>query len=268
MKDIFTQKNVLPMLLKQTKPFDNARYLYEMKFDGYRAIVYLAKDKTVIKSRNNNDVTNLYPELKNLYKCTKEKCILDGELIVMGENGPDFFKMQKRGRMKNQTKIKEAMIDNPVIYVAFDILYYNNKDLTDTPLIKRKEYLKKYIKENDNLIISKYIIKGGTKLFKEIKKQGLEGVVAKKMDSPYIIGKRTDLWVKFKAVKEKDFLVLGYKKINNVVKTIVVGMEKNNKYISYGEVNLPNFLDQKFIDNYAKQNISPSKILPLENIIW
>ena len=122
--DIFAKKNVLPMLLKQTKPFDSESHIYEMKFDGYRAIIYLDNNKITIRSRNNNDVTNLYPELVNLYKCSKKKCILDGELIVMGENGPDFFKMQKRGRMKIQEKIKQEMQNNPVIYVAFDILYY------------------------------------------------------------------------------------------------------------------------------------------------
>ncbi len=266
--DIFAKKNVLPMLLKQTKPFDSASHIYEMKFDGYRAIIYLDNNKITIRSRNNNDITNLYPELANLYKCSKKKCILDGELIVMGANGPDFFKMQKRGRMKIKEKIKQEMQNNPVLYVAFDILYYDNKDLTELPLLKRKEYLQKYIKENDNLIISKYIAKDGKKLFNQIKKQGLEGVVAKRIDSPYVIGKRTDLWVKFKALKEDDFLVLGYKEIDHDLKTIVIGKKEKDKYISYGEVNLPNVLDQEFIRKYAKTNQSKTQMFPLKNIVW
>lgn len=266
--DIFAKKNVLPMLLKQTKPFDSESYIYEMKFDGYRAIIYLDNNKITIRSRNNNDVTNLYPELASLYKCSKKKCILDGELIVMGENGPDFFKMQKRGRMKIKEKIKQEMQNNPVIYVAFDILYYDNKDLTELPLLKRKEYLQKYIKENDNLIISKYIAKDGKKLFNQIKKQGLEGVVAKRIDSPYVIGKRTDLWVKFKALKEDDFLVLGYKEIDHDLKTIVIGKKEKDNYISYGEVNLPNKIDQDYLKKYALKNKISKGYFPLKNIVW
>lgn len=266
--DIFTQQSVLPMLLKQTKPFDSEDYIYEMKFDGYRAIIYIDKNKITIKSRNNNDVTNLYPELAKLYKCCAKRCILDGELIVMGKNGPDFFKMQKRGRMKIPAKIKKESQDNPVIFVAFDILYYDNKDLTNIPLLKRKEYLEKYIKENPNLIISKYIQKNGVEFFEKVKNKGLEGVVAKKKDSPYIIGKRNDLWVKFKAVKEDDFVVLGYKVINNIIKTIVIGKIKNKQYISYGEVNLPNKLDQEIIRMYSQKNKIKKAYFPLKNIIW
>ncbi len=163
--NIFTEKNVLPMLFKETKPFDSDDYIYEIKFDGYRGIVYLDKEKVTIRSRNNKDVTAIYPELHNLNKCCSKKCILDGELIVMGENGPDFFKMQKRGRMKNKDKIEKERQENPVIFVVFDILYYDNQDLTSLPLITRKKYLEKYIKENDNLIISKYIYKDGKKFY-------------------------------------------------------------------------------------------------------
>lgn len=266
--DIFKEKNVLPMLLKQTKPFNSANYIFEMKFDGYRSIIYLDKNKVTIRSRNNKEVTDLYPELAHLFKCSKKKCILDGELIVMGDNGPDFFKMQKRGRLKTKEKILLESQLNPVIFVAFDILYYDNQDLTELPLLKRKEYLEKYIKEDDNLVISKYIKKDGIKLFKKIAQKGLEGIVAKKIDSPYQIGKRTSYWLKIKALKEDDFLVLGYKEIDNNIKTIVIGKKENKNFISYGEVNLPNYLDQQQIKEYAKTEKQLKAYFPLKNIIW
>ncbi len=266
--DIFKEKNVLPMLLKQTKPFNSANYIFEMKFDGYRSIIYLDKNKVTIRSRNNKEVTYLYPELAHLFKCSKKKCILDGELIVMGDNGPDFFKMQKRGRLKTKEKILLASQLNPVIFVVFDILYYDNQDLTELPLLKRKEYLEKYIKEDDNLVISKYIKEDGIKLFKKIAQKGLEGIVAKKIDSPYQIGKRTSYWLKIKALKEDDFLVLGYKEIDNNIKTIVIGKKENKNFISYGEVNLPNYLDQQQIKEYAKTEKQPKAYFNLKNIIW
>lgn len=266
--NIFTEKNVLPMLFKETKPFDSDDYIYEIKFDGYRGIVYLDKEKVTIRSRNNKDVTAIYPELHSLNKCCSKKCILDGELIVMGENGPDFFKMQKRGRMKNKDKIEKERQENPVIFVVFDILYYDNQDLTSLPLITRKKYLEKYIKENDNLIISKYIYKDGKNFFQKIKKQGLEGVVAKKIDSPYIIGKRTNLWAKFKAIKEDDFWILGYKEIDKVIKTILVGKKINNKIVSYGEVNFPNYDNQQILKKFTKNNKSTKPYFNFDNIVW
>ncbi len=266
--DIFKERKALPMLLKQGKVFDNENYIYEMKFDGFRTIIYLDNHNIEIRSRNNKDVTNLYPELKSLINCSQKNCILDGELIVMGDNGPDFFKMQKRGRLKIASKIKQASIDNPVCFIAFDILYYDKNDLTNLPLFKRKEYLDKYIKENDYLIKTKYIKKEGKKLFNEIKKKGLEGVVAKKIDSPYLIGKRVDFWVKFKAIKEEDFFILGYKVINQEIKTILIGKKLNNKIIYYGEVNFPNKDNQEYLENYAKSNQVNKPYFPLKNIIW
>lgn len=264
---IFEEKNVLPMLFYQGKEFDSDDYIYEIKFDGFRAIIYLDKDSVTIRTRNNNDVTHLYPELHNLNKCSSKKCILDGELIVTGDNGPDFFKMQKRGRMKVTSRITKAALENPVEFVAFDILYYDNQDLTDLPLIERKKYLEK-IKENNNLTISKYIEKKGINLFEKVKKQGLEGVVAKRKDSVYEIGKRTHSWVKFKAIKEDDFWVLGYKEINHELKTIIIGREENKEYVLYGEVNFPNWENQEYLRKYAQKNMSNKKLFPLKNVVW
>ena len=149
--DLFASKNLKPMLFYEGKLFNSEEYIYEIKFDGHRTIIYLDHNYINIRSRNNKDVTSLYPELNEVKKLVKRKCILDGELIVLENGKPNFFKMQKRSLMTNTIRIKQESINNPVIFIAFDILYYDQKDLTNYPLIKRKEYLEKKVKENDYL---------------------------------------------------------------------------------------------------------------------
>ena len=227
--DLFASKNLKPMLFYEGKLFNSEEYIYEIKFDGHRTIIYLDHNYINIRSRNNKDVTSLYPELNEVKKLVKRKCILDGELIVLENGKPNFFKMQKRSLMTNTIRIKQESINNPVIFIAFDILYYDQKDLTNYPLIKRKEYLEKKVKENDYLIISKYVEYNGIELFKQIKKEQLEGIVAKRKDSIYQVNKRVHDWLKIKCIKEKDFYVLGIREENKKIKTIVIGSIKNNK---------------------------------------
>ena len=231
--DLFASKNLKPMLFYEGKLFNSEEYIYEIKFDGHRTIIYLDHNYINIRSRNNKDVTSLYPELNEVKKLVKRKCILDGELIILENGKPNFFKMQKRSLMTNTIRIKQESINNPVIFIAFDILYYDQKDLTNYPLIKRKEYLEKKVKENDYLIISKYVEYNGIELFKQIKKEQLEGIVAKRKDSIYQVNKRVHDWLKIKCIKEKDFYVLGIREENKKIKTIVIGSIKNNKLILF-----------------------------------
>lgn len=266
--DLFTNKKVLPMLFYPGDLFDSKDYLYEIKFDGYRAIVYIDNNSVNIRSRRNNDITYLYPELMSISKCSTKKCILDGELIVMDDKGPNFFKMQKRSLIKDKSKIKQESLNNPVCFVVFDIIYYDNQDLTNLPLYQRKEYLEKYIKENNYLIKSKYVEKEGTKLFKEIKKKKLEGIVAKDKNSIYEIGKRTHSWLKIKVLKEEDFYIIGFKEENKEIKTVVLATKKDNNLILNGEVNLPNKIHRDYIKNLSKNNIIKNSYFNLKNITW
>ena len=235
--DLFASKNLKPMLFYEGKLFNSEEYIYEIKFDGHRTIIYLDHNYINIRSRNNKDVTSLYPELNEVKKLVKRKCILDGELIVLENGKPNFFKMQKRSLMTNTIRIKQESINNPVIFIAFDILYYDQKDLTNYPLIKRKEYLEKKVKENDYLIISKYVEYNGIELFKQIK-------------------------------KEQDFYVLGIREENKKIKTIVIGSIKNNKLILNGQVNLPNKYHQEFMKKFIKEHKIKNAYFDMKHVIW
>ena len=121
----------------------------------------------------------------------KKRVILDGDLVVLTNGKPDFYAIQARSLMKNKFKISIAAKKNPVQFVAYDIIYYDGKELTDNALMKRKEYLSKAVTEGHNLSVSRWIERNGIAFFELAKKENLEGIVAKKKDGLYHIGKRT-----------------------------------------------------------------------------
>jgi len=225
-----------PMLLSEiNKPFDNKEYLFELKYDGMRCIIYVNKTSIKIISRNKNDVTYLFPELKELCNIVTKNVIFDGEIISMSNNKPSFSKLQERMYLKDNSKIKYQSINNPVTFIAFDILY-ENKDLIHEPLYKRKEILSKY-QDNNIFVKSFYIDNFGIKLFNKVKKLDIEGIVAKKKDTTYKINTRSNDWIKIKNYKEEEFIIGGYKENkSNYVITIVLGEIRDNKLYYVGNV--------------------------------
>ena len=138
MKDLFEEKNISPMLLYQVEPFDDEDYIFELKFDGIRCIAYLSPDSVLLQNKRFKDVTELYPELYEMKKCVKKRTILDGELVILSGGKPDFYALQARSLMTDKFRIDLAAKKSPVQFVAYDILYYDGKDLTGLELLKRK----------------------------------------------------------------------------------------------------------------------------------
>lgn len=229
-------KSFKPMLLVEiNKPFDDEDYLFELKFDGYRATIHVSPQKFIIYSRNGYDITHLFPELQSLQKLVKKDTIFDGELVCFNNGVPDFSMIQQRSHSKDKNKINYFMENNPVCFVAFDCLY-SNEDLTDKTLLERKEILNS-IPDNDYFIKTTYVFKEGKKLFQKVKKKGLEGIVAKKIDSTYEIDTRSFNWLKIKNLKDGNFIIGGYKeeKSNNTI-ILYLGEYKGNKLIFIGKV--------------------------------
>lgn len=175
-----------PMLLgEENKPFDDDEYIYEIKYDGIRSLVFVNSGKVVVKNRYGIDITEMFPEIKVLSKYFKNDVIFDGEIIMFENGNVSFSKLQKRIHLKNKKTIDYLSKTNPVVFVCFDILY-NGIDLINLGLDKRKEILEKY-EDNDIFIKSKYVKKDGKKLFNIVKKMNMEGIVAKKINSKYQI---------------------------------------------------------------------------------
>ena len=221
------------LLSENAKVLQDNRYLYEIKFDGIRALIYVSKNKFKILSRKGIDLTNYYPELNVIQKIVgNNKVIFDGEIIATLRGLPSFSLLQKRWRTKKVSR--KLITDIPVSFVAFDILY-DNKDVTKIPLIERKKMLEKY--RDTDCFVKSVVYFDGMSLFKKIKKLGLEGIVEKKKDSLYLINQRTMDWIKVKNIKVDNFVVHGYlEKVNTY--SLFLGEYKNNELYYVGKVSI------------------------------
>lgn len=233
--NLWKNRNFTPMLLKEIdKPFNSKKYYYELKYDGYRALIFVNKNEIYIQSRNKNDITFLYPELSNIKKIVNKNVIFDGEIVIFENNKPSFNKISKRSKLKNKNIIKKESINNPVIFIAFDILY-ENKNLTNLPLIERKKILEKY-QDTDFFIKSKVYLNNGIKLYNFIKKNNLEGIVIKDINGLYHINNRTSDFIKVKNIKSDNFFIAGYINNNKYTSSLVLCEKYNNDYIYVGKV--------------------------------
>lgn len=238
-KDIYKLRSASPMLLTESEPFDSKEHIYELKLDGIRCLAYLESGKTELRNKRNKILNDTYPELKELYNRINNRCILDGELIVLSDGKPDFYQVQKRSLMTDKFKIELLSKNNPVRFVAYDILYIEDNEILYKPLFERKELLQNIVCENEFISISRFIHDKGIDYYNIVANQDLEGVVAKQKNSIYQMGKRSKNWVKFKKMYDEDFIICGYVPNTNCnIKSIVLCAYKNNNLIYQGHVAL------------------------------
>lgn len=190
------------MLAKDsTEAFNDADWIFEIKWDGFRAIAETGDGETRLYSRNGNSFVNTYPVLVQALAKIKSKAILDGEIVVLNEAGlPDFQKIQD---YENHTHL-------PLHYYVFDILSHKGKKLNDMPLLERKVLLQKFLGNQDIIKFSDHIIGTGKDFFEASIQKNLEGIMAKKADSHYYEGRRTNEWLKIKNNKTADVIIAGY----------------------------------------------------------
>lgn len=212
------------------KPFDEPGWLYEIKWDGYRALAFFNKGKVELKSRNDKSFNDkFYPVTQALQKW-KINAVLDGEIVVVGENGISNF-----GDLQNW----RSEADGELLYYVFDILWYEGKDLTRLPLIERKAILKTVLPKDPVVHISEFFEESGTVFFEHAKKIGLEGILAKQADSLYKAGDRSRDWLKIKANKRQEMVIGGFTKNDDTVKifsSLLMGVYEGNKLTYTGKV--------------------------------
>lgn len=187
--------------------------------------------------RNKRDFKLLqrFPELQDIYKCIKHKCILDGELATIVDGIPVFSVVQRRSILNDPFKIELAAKKNPATYVAFDVIYFDGEVVTDKPLMERKKLLEKcFAEESSKIAYSRYIEGYGVKLFELAKQQHLEGIVAKKKDSLYWFDKETRDWVKIKVMADEDYVLCGYILKPNNMTSFVIGQYDGNELVYSG----------------------------------
>lgn len=221
--DLFEKKEISPMLIAEEKPpFDSEDYIYELKLDGIRCIAYL-DDSTLLMNKRSLSLNQRFPELTQIHRAVKGKCILDGELYVFHNGRPDFFRVQKRTVTRNAFKVKLLAQNDPAVYTAFDILYLDGKNCEKLPLTQRKRLLQSIVKENQQITVSRTIEREGIALFELTKEKNLEGIVAKRKDSIYVQGKRSKDWIKCKHMLEDDFVILGFRFLPDKTTSFLLG---------------------------------------------
>jgi bifunctional non-homologous end joining protein LigD len=199
-----------PMLLQLGSPFDSDQHLFEIKWDGYRTMAWIDGGDFRLVSRRGMNVTERYPELEFLREWPAGT-VLDGELIVFRDGVPDFWSLQGRDRLRTPIKIKSASRLMTTTYIAFDILYDSYRPMLTQPLLERRERLRKLLdKSKAPIVLSEGVIGPGTAFFREACDRGLEGVVAKRLDSRYVPGKRTGAWIKIKRGETKHCAIVGF----------------------------------------------------------
>ncbi|WP_455716847.1 ATP-dependent DNA ligase [Anaerosporobacter sp.] len=269
--DIFEAKGIKPMLIsEQLEPYDDPGSIFELKLDGIRCIAY-CDDHTDLRNKRDMKLIPRFPELRDINKSCKEKCILDGELIVANNGLPDFYEVQKRTLMSDLFKIQLACSKLPASFVAYDILYYKDKEVTGLPLLERKSLLSDTVDESERISVSRYVETNGVMLFDLAKEQKLEGIVGKKKDSLYWFGKRTKDWIKCKLMSTDDCVVCGYIVKDNNMVSLVLGQYTHEGTLIYkGHVTMGVSLRLLNQQKYTVIDNSPFGYIPKGNdeAIW
>ena len=191
------------------KPFSSHNWVYEIKWDGVRAIAQIENGKTTLWARSGRDVTAEYPEFKEMAARFRARdAIIDGEIVTLDAEGrSNFHTLQHRLGVQNPSR--QLMQTVPLDYFAFDVMYANGYDLRRAPLVERKNFLQQILSGNERIHFSEHIAEQGEAMYEAARSKGLEGIVAKLANSTYV-GTRTSSWVKLKIVSEIDAVVAGY----------------------------------------------------------
>jgi len=206
-------ENVVPMLARLSQlPRDDGKWAVEVKWDGIRAIAYCRPGRVQLQTRNLNDVSAQYPEVRRISRALgAHDAVLDGELVAFDEDGkPSFERLQQRIHNSDENVVRRRMKTHPVVYAIFDLLYLDGEDLATQPYTRRRELLEGLELAGEAWQTPGYSAGHAKELLEASKEQGLEGVILKRLDSTYSPGKRTGAWLKVKNVSRQEMVIGGW----------------------------------------------------------
>ena len=206
-------EHVVPMLARAGElPDGDDGWAYEIKWDGVRAIVYSRPGELRLESRNLNDITDSYPELARLNRAlSSHSAILDGEIVAFDAHGrPSFAALQRRMHVSSRAQARRLMKDTPVTLIVFDLLWLDGHSLMALPYSDRRELLTALRLEGESWQTPEHVLEHGAALLEASAEQGLEGIIAKRLDSTYRPGTRAPGWVKVKSTARQEFVVGGW----------------------------------------------------------
>jgi bifunctional non-homologous end joining protein LigD len=224
-------KTFTPMLATLVdKPFEEEGWLYEVKWDGYRAVTMSNKGKVELISRNNKSFNEKFYPVYQAVTAWGINAIVDGEICVLNEKGIAHF-----GSLQNW----RSEADGELVYYVFDLLWLDGRDLTSLPLARRRELLKSIMPENENIRYSETFESSATEFLAAAGELGMEGIMAKKANSIYIPGDRTQNWLKIKANKRHEVVIGGYTNNEDSPKlfsSLLVGVYEKGKLLYTGKI--------------------------------
>jgi bifunctional non-homologous end joining protein LigD len=259
-------KSAIPTGVKPMKatlvdePFDDPDWLYEVKWDGYRAVATINKGNAEMLSRNNLPFDKFYP-INKLLKSWEINAVIDGEIVVLNEKGVSDF-----GALQNW----RSEADGELVYYIFDILWYEGKNLMGLPLIERQAILKEVLPTSDDRIRqSKVFNTSGIEFFHAAERIGLEGIIAKKANSFYISDARSKEWLKIKVHKRQEVVIAGYTKNEDTTKqfsSLLLGVYDNGalKYAGKVGTGFSDKLQKEMMAQFKPliTNESPFEVIP------
>jgi bifunctional non-homologous end joining protein LigD len=206
-------ETLVPMLAKLSKlPASDDGWGYEIKWDGIRALAFIDGGRIRLVNRNGRDATKQYPELRELGKeVGPQQLILDGEIVAFDEQGrPSFERLQSRMHLASDSAVRRRMQDIPAAYMIFDLLFLDGHSTMQLPYEDRRKLLDRCELEGPSWRTPAYHTGDGSGLLQASKQQGLEGVIAKRLDSTYEPGKRTGTWLKIKNIQRQEVVIGGW----------------------------------------------------------
>jgi bifunctional non-homologous end joining protein LigD len=227
------------MLARVSGPFDSPGHLFEIKWDGIRALAFVERGECRLMSRRGNTISPRYPELGPL-SGLPDGTVLDGEIVAFRGEKPDFEQLLSREQARSPINIQHLSRRSPVSYIAFDLLYQGFEPILELPLHERRRRLEKVlaaVRGSPRLLLSEGIVGEGKAFFRSAVSRELEGVVAKELESSYTPGKRSSAWTKIKRSQRAYCLILGYvPKGQGDLQSVLVAVEQAGRLRYAGRV--------------------------------
>lgn len=218
-------EGIRPMLAGTGKPFDSANHLFDAKWDGLRSIAFFGPEAR-LQARSLRNQTPAFPELADALARLPGAGVLDGEIVVLEGRRPSFLRVMERNRLTDPGAVRKAADRRPAHFVAFDLLWRDGERLTDRPLEERRRRLDDILPGGGGAVFANPRVFGaGRRFYAAMREQRMEGMVAKRLASPYRIGERSDDWLKVKVRRRASCVVFGtlHRGEGGPVRSLVVG---------------------------------------------
>ena len=270
--NLFLQHKIKPMFTFQRSPlFEGDAWIFELNLSGIRCIAYLDETSTELRDSNNLPLLPIFPELKNLHLQCKRPCILDGELILLNNGQMDSKTMSDRLSNPN------ASTHTPVSYVAYDLLFHNDTNIMDLPLMTRKQLLEDCVTENIDLTISRYADSHSFELYKTSQSEHFKGIIAKRKSSIYLPGQSTQDWLQIFSMPLIHTVLCGSRLDANGHWFYLFGKLRSNLLVYLGQVDsskcpMDMLMKQRYDDLLKRRRTSSplaiAPVFPHEHVIW